>query len=317
MPVATPRPRLPRRICPGALLLLLLGLQVPAVSADTLVDVETTLGSFRLRLFDDLAPATVALFRDNVESGRYSQTMIHYADDLVFAGGVFSYSTCSQGMVPVPFTGSAPIEPTGLLNNVRTIAMVPDPTDPTRVTGQWLINLGDNESFYDPQRRPVVFGEVIEGFAIADTISTATWWVPIDPSASVPTINYNLFGVQCGLFTRDNTIQINMNLAASEPVNFFDSASQMLHAQVDTGESGILALTFRLLAETPQVVVQVQPESVQTLSEAPPGVATFSAASGQLLIPELYLNGMLVYRDLLFTLSDPEQLLFTLQSFSE
>ena len=45
-------------------------------------------------------------------------------------------------------------------------------------------------------------------------------------------------------------------------------------------------------------------------------MATFDAATGNLTIPELVVDGQVAYTNLVFQLTDSENLFFTLQSFS-
>ncbi len=304
-----------------ALLPLLFCLQSHAVQADTIVNVETNIGSFKLQLFEDKAPATVAQFLAHLEAGNYQFSMVHEVSNSYITGGLYFYESCFVGPVSVPPLATVPLETTGLTNSTRTIGLVPSISDTSRLGGQWIINLSNNESAYNPEIKPIVFGEVIEGYPVVEEIADA-WRVSMDVSLSVPTVNYdgNLV-VQCALFDRDNVIKTAMEVESadqpgSDAANVFDEATSMLNIKVDAGAEGLLAVSLMLQSTAPDVILQAQPETVSVLSETVDGISTFDAASGQLTIPELVVNGQVLYTNLVLQLTDPENLFFTLQSFS-
>jgi len=301
---------------------LLVALLLPATAfAATLVNVQTNVGNFKLRLFEGKAPATVAQFLAHLEAGNYQFSMIHEVRSDYATGGLYSYQSCFQGPVPVAALPTIPVEATGLSNSVNTIAMARDPNNSNAVGGQWVINLNNNENAYNPALEPVVFGEVIEGFAALNQISVA-WTVTMNVSLSVPTVNY--FGVNfvnCSIFTRDNVIKTAMQVEildepVTSPANVFDEASSTLNIKVDAGNQGLLALSLTLQSTDPSVIVQAQPETVVPLTAPVEGMATFDAATGNLTIPELVVNGQVAYTNLVFQLTDAESLFFTLQSFN-
>lgn len=303
------------------LLFLVLTLQLGSAYAATIVSVQTNLGNFKLELYEDLAPNTVAYFLANLEAGNYQFSMVHETTSVLVTGGLFFYNSCSEGPVPVPVIPSIPLENTGLINSTRTIGMVPNAADPTTLSSQWLINLGNNDPLYEADEKPIVFGEVVEGLATVDNIADA-WRVSMDISLSVPTVNYDGFlTVACGMFNRDNVIKTAMELESldpppSEAVNVFDEAASTLNIKVDAGAEGLLAVSLLLQTLEPQVILQAQPESVSVLSETVDGISTFDGTTGQLIIPELVVNGQVVYTNLVLLLTDADNLFFTLQSFS-
>lgn len=306
----------------GQFWLFSLCLQPLLVAADTIVNVQTNLGEFKLELFEDKAPATVANFLANLEAGNYQFSMVHEVTAVSFIGGRYFYNTCSEGATPVPALPAIPVEETALENSNGSIAMVRSPDDPNSVGGEWLINLGNNQNRYLSGEEPIVFGEVVEGIDIANRIADA-WRVAMDISPSVPTINYNgNEAVVCGFFTADNVIKVAMQVESIDPpvttmaANVFDAASSMLNIKVDAGADGLLALSMLLQSTEPEVIVQVQPETVVLLAEALEGMATFSNSTNNLTIPELVIEGEVAYTNLVFHLTDPENLFFTLLSFS-
>lgn len=298
----------------------LLGLILPAllsfsVTAGTLVKVESTIGEFTLELFDDEAPAAVAQFLANIEAGTYQFTMVHFASPTLFAGGVYFYNSCSQGPVEAPSIPTAPSPGTTRANTTGTIAMVPVTGATGTLGGQWVINLGNNDGLYSPATRPVVFGEIVAGLDIADRISTL-WRVSMNISPAVPTVNYDgIEVIQCGFFNRDNIVRARMEVLPDPvAVNSFDNATGLLNISVDAGDAGLLSLSLLLQTLTPTAIVEVQPETVSVLTEAVDGMATFNSANNELYIPELFVDGQVAYRNLIFSLTDAENLIFTLLS---
>jgi peptidyl-prolyl cis-trans isomerase A (cyclophilin A) len=303
------------------LILLIALLLSPSVFATTIVNVQTNVGNFKLRLFEDKAPATVAQFLAHLEAGNYQFSMVHEVLAEYATGGLYTYESCFQGPVPVPALPTIPVEATGLSNSRNTIAMARNLNNSNAVGGQWVINFNNNENAYDPAIEPVVFGEVIEGFTTLDQFSDA-WTVGMNVSLSVPTVNYfGILFVNCALFTRDNVIKTLMQVEIVEepvpdPANVFDEASSTLNIKVDAGTEGLLALSLTLQSTDPEVIVQAQPETVVSLSAPVEGMATFDAATGNLTIPELVVNGQVAYTNLVFQLTDSQSLFFTLQSFN-
>ena len=76
-----------------------------------------------------------------------------------------------------------------------------------------------------------------------------------------------------------------------------------------------MGLSFSIYSIEPNVVIQALAESVVILEGSVPGIASFNLAIGNLTLPELSANGEVVFRNLVFLLTDAQNLLFTLQSF--
>ncbi len=290
------------------------------VQADTIVNVQSNLGNFTLELYEDMAPNAVSHFLANIEARTYQFSMVHEVSNSHITGGLYFYESCSEGPVitpPIPF-GEA--EQSTLQNTPRTIALVRNPLNPAELSGQWVINLNDNEELYGPDA-PVVFGKVTDGFTTVENIADA-WRVSMDVSLSVPTVNYegNLV-VSCDIFNRDNVVKVAMQIESVDPpaeevVNVFNNSSNTLDIKVDASSEGLLGLSLLLQSTEPEVIVQAQPETVVSLPEAIEGMATFNAETGHLTIPELSVDGTVQYTNLVFLLTDPDNLFFTLQSFN-
>ncbi len=305
-------------ILAGKVLAILLSLTAlpSAAYAQSLVTIETALGEFKVQLYDNLAPNTVARFTSDIEAGKYHFTYLHFAANSFFVGGRYTFDSCSQGPQEVNFGTAQPAEPTGLANATGTIAMVRNSNNPAVLTGEYLVNLGNNVA-QDQDTAPIVIGEIVEGLSVADEIIDL-WRVPLDPSPAVPTLNYDgNFTVECGAFNRDNLVQVIMSVEQSAPVNNFDSAAQRIALQVDAGSVGLLALQLTVVQDAPQVVIQVVPESVAALSATVNGMATYDAASETLTIPELGVDGVVTYSNLVLKLTDANLLQFTLQSVTQ
>jgi len=308
--------------------LALVPLLATAAQAATIVSVQTVLGTYKVELYEDLAPNTVARFLSDIESGRYHFSFLHFAANTYFVGGRYVYNSCSQGPEEIDAGAPIAVEETGLANTTGTVAMVRDSSNPSILTGEYLVNLGTNTPA-SQSTAPVVIGTIIEGLAAADSVADL-WKIPMDVSPSVPTVNYNgMLAVQCGLFDRDNLIQSVLAVDSvdsgggggpvgnDDPANYYDPATGRVHVKVDAGSEGLLSLAFEIVQTEPQVVIQVIQETVATLSVSVDKIATFTPLTGTLILPELSIDNVVTYKDMFFKLSDTEQLQFTLQSFTQ
>jgi cyclophilin family peptidyl-prolyl cis-trans isomerase len=138
-------------------------------------------GGINVVLFDQNglgAPKTVQNFQNYVNSGSYSNTIIHRsAPEFVIQGGGFTVNNLTVGIVP----SNAPVENefSTQRSNVRgTIAMAKLGNDPNSATNQWFFNLNDNSSNLNNQNGGfTVFGQAISN----NDLGT------IDAIASIPT----------------------------------------------------------------------------------------------------------------------------------
>ncbi|MBQ15243.1 MAG: peptidylprolyl isomerase [Gammaproteobacteria bacterium] len=297
----------------GLFALCLLPLQS---SANSIVRVETAFGGFSLELFDNLAPDTVANFLNYVSAGRYNSTFIHESVNEFIQGGSFRYSSCAQGITSIELDPPIAQEITGLSNTHGTIAMARGLLDTDGFTSQWRINLSNNSS---SDGDSVVFGQVIgDGLNLILAINGLRN-ITMNIGISVPVINFNDSIANCNL-TGDNLVQVMMSVeflgtGTDIPANSFDESSGLLNLKVDAGETGLVSVSFSLNSTDPSVVIQALPDTVATLSESVPNMAIFDAVTGQLVIPELAVEDVVAFRDVVFVLSDADNLLFTLESF--
>lgn len=138
------------------------------------VRVETNQGSFTLQLDPVKAPKTVENFLTYLTEGFYANTLVHRSvKNFVVQGGGFDAASFNQKTTRAPITNEAN---NGLSNIRGTIAMART-NDPNSATSQFFINVGDNRGVLDygspapNQAGYAVFGKVVDGMAVVDTIN--------------------------------------------------------------------------------------------------------------------------------------------------
>lgn len=156
----------------------------------TTVTVETPLGSFNVRLYDDIAPDTVANFLNYVNDGDYDGTFIHRSiPGFVIQGGGFFF----DGEEAQAIETDPPIANEFSESNVRgTIAMAKRADDPDSATSQWFINLVNNPDLDTQNGGFTVFGEVIgDGMQVVDAIAALQRFNFGPPFDSLPLIDFD------------------------------------------------------------------------------------------------------------------------------
>jgi len=151
--------------------LLVLLLALPQAATATIVEVETDLGTVEINLYDNATPATVTNFLNYVNSGDFSDSIVHRSiPGFVIQGGGFITDINAQvsDIMTNPAVTNEPV-----YSNVRgTIAMAKLGNDPNSATSQWFINLANNAANLDAQNGGfTVFGEVTEGMDVVDSIA--------------------------------------------------------------------------------------------------------------------------------------------------
>ena len=161
-----------------------------SASASLMGDVvrfETSLGDFRVQLFEEVAPKTVANFVNYVSDGDYENSIVHRSiPGFVIQGGGFD-----SGLSDIP-TDDPVVNEFSLSNLRGTIAMAKLGGDPNSATSQWFINLADNE-FLDSQNSGfTVFGEVFaEDLSVIDAIAGVETYGLGGPFRDIPLVNYS------------------------------------------------------------------------------------------------------------------------------
>jgi peptidyl-prolyl cis-trans isomerase A (cyclophilin A) len=298
-------------------ILMLLFIQTNVVAAPFL-NMKTSVGDFTIELFEQAAPGTVNNFLKYVNSGRYQNTVIHRSvPDFIIQGGWLKYNDVSQSLDIIRLDEA--IENEYKTSNLRgTIAMAKIGSDPNSATSQWFINLSDNSANLDRQNGGfTVFGRVVgEGMRVVDQIGkfpTYTLGTDFGQLQNFPLVDLST------QLTPSNLITIS----AIESVpdikwpNYYDEESKELRVKVDLGGSGLYSLAFSILESQQEVTLKVELNSIQSLENKEPKMASFNAARGLLFLPELYSGDYLAFRDVELILTDPVRLLFSLGSFDE
>lgn len=306
--------RLPARqtLITLALTFCLLIFPLESAKANTIVRVTTPVGDFSIELFDDIAPGTVNNFLNYVNAGRYDGTVIHRSEPgFVIQGGWLTFDESANQFFAIA-TDPA-IDNEFNFSNLRgTVAMAKLPQDPDSATSQWFVNLADN-SFLDNQNGGfTVFGRVLDdGMEVVDAIAELPTALLVSGSP-FPTIDLTGSTV-----TNANLVSVEMSVlnALTQAANAFDESTGLLNVKLDAGALGLAALSFEITATEPQLVIQALLSSVEVLNDTVENMATFDEVDGRLVLPELVVNGAVAFRNVVFLLSDAEQLLFTLQSF--
>lgn len=136
-----------------------------------MIQLTTSKGTIKIRLFADKAPETAKNFENYVKSGFYDGTIFHRViPGFMVQGGGFDTSF-DQKATEAPIKNEAD---NGLGNKRGTLAMARTP-DPHSASAQFFINVADNTflNHTAPTSQGwgyCVFGEVVEGMDIVDAI---------------------------------------------------------------------------------------------------------------------------------------------------
>ena len=172
---------------------LLLGLSALSAGARaTVVEFQTSLGDFKVNLFDQHTPKTVNNFLDYVNSAAYKSSVVHRsAPGFVIQGGGFGY----DGQWPLTVIDqAAAVDNEPRLSNVRgTLAMAKLNGDPDSATNQWFVNLADNSANLDRQNGGfTVFGQVMDdGMTVVDQMAALPRFAQPGGFTAMPLANYS------------------------------------------------------------------------------------------------------------------------------
>jgi peptidyl-prolyl cis-trans isomerase A (cyclophilin A) len=138
----------------------------------TIVEFQTSQGSFQVNLFDQSTPQTVSNFLTYVDTAHYTDSVVHRAvSDFIVQGGGYAF----EGAWPLTaLTPNDAVANEAVYSNIRgTIAMAKKGGDINSATNQWFFNLNDNSDNLDRQNGGfTVFGQVIgDGMQIIDKIA--------------------------------------------------------------------------------------------------------------------------------------------------
>jgi peptidyl-prolyl cis-trans isomerase A (cyclophilin A) len=291
----------------------LFAISVSSVHAQTQVKVTTNLGEFSLELFDTAAPGTVSNFLDYVTSGRFKDSVVHRSvPNFVIQGGQYFIPAGTTNLNQIQIDGTIANEFNQ--SNLRgTIAMAKVAGNPDSATSQWFINVANNTFLDSDNGGFTVFGRVLgDGMQVVDAINQLQRVRLSAAITEMPVVNFT------GALLRENLVLADMEVVSVETppaLNRFDDSSNQLILNVDAGSAGIFQIAFSVETQDPQVIVRALPTSLSPKATVEAGFSTFNEATGQLTIPELEVSGQVAYRNLILSLTDSAQLLFTLQSF--
>ena len=138
--------------------------------ANSIVVMHTSLGSFKIEVFEDKSPITAQNFLGYVKDGFFDNTIFHRViPRFMIQGGGFE-----SGMKQKKTKAAIKNESSNGLSNQRgTLAMARTPK-PDSATSQFFINVATNAFLDKAKARDkvgyCVFGKVIEGMDVVDKI---------------------------------------------------------------------------------------------------------------------------------------------------
>ncbi|WP_416306488.1 peptidylprolyl isomerase [Neptunicella sp. SCSIO 80796] len=180
-------------------------------SSATVVEVQTSMGSFQVNLFDNATPKTVENFLAYVNSGEYFHTVVHRSmPDFVVQSGGFKFED-DFPITEVVTSAAVANEPE--LSNVRgTLAMAKLGGKPNSATSQWFVNLDDNSANLDVQNGGfTVFGQVLgDGMDVVDAIAALPRFNLGDAFDNMPLRDFTEEDADNGVaLTEQNLVMIN------------------------------------------------------------------------------------------------------------
>jgi len=150
----------------------LLLLSTTSLAYATIVEFQTSQGSFQVNLFDQTTPKTVDNFLQYIDEQHYTNSVIHrVSPGFVVQGGGFTF----EGAWPLTrIDTNAAVVNEPIYSNVKgTIAMAKVGGNPNSATDQWFFNLANNAGNLDLQNGGfTVFGQVIgDGMTVVEQIA--------------------------------------------------------------------------------------------------------------------------------------------------
>ena len=135
--------------------------------------IKTSVGEIHLELDREKAPVTVDNFVAIAESGYYTDTIFHRVINGFMIQGGGMDSNMSEKTTQSPIQNEAT---NGLKNDCYTIAMART-NEVHSATSQFFINVANNDFLNFSSETPqgfgyCVFGKVVEGESVVDTIKT-------------------------------------------------------------------------------------------------------------------------------------------------
>lgn len=298
------------------LMLLILLCLTSAAQAGTIVRVSTSMGDYSIELLDSTAPLTVQNFLNYVARNDYNGTYLHrVVRNFVVQSGGYSFQPY---VGPIDIPKDPPVVNEFNVSNTRgTVAMAKFEGDPDSATSEWFVNLGDNSSLDSTNGGFTVFGVVLgEGMAILDAIDALP---TLELGAKAPSTPYitEFYESPTG-FVYQN---VEVVQRFSSAPHLFENASGLLITSIDVNNGAeLISMNFQAVPSATQVIIQANVKSVIPRRNTFDGIATYSATDNRLRIPalEINLNGVIsVVNNVVFVLSNPDLLQFTLESYGQ
>jgi len=143
----------------------------PNLTGSLVYVIETPLGDIPVQLYPNMAPQTVANFRNYADSGDWDGSLVHRSvPGFVIQGG--GYREVGGAYQTIPTDPPIPNEPC-LTNTTGTIAMARLGGQPNSATSQWFINLANNTTLNSTDGVGfTAFGRVIgNGMSVVQNIA--------------------------------------------------------------------------------------------------------------------------------------------------
>jgi len=281
--------------------------------ANPVACLSTNMGNFCMELFERKTPKTVANFLIYVDSGAYNQSIFHRSvPDFVVQGGGFTVADSATGAKLSAVETIDPVENEFGISNTRgTVAMAKLGNDPNSATSQWFANLVDNSGNLDFQNGGfTVFAKILfDGMSVFDAIAALQRVNFGGALSSTPTVNYE-DTTKTPLV--ENFVVIN-SVEIHDVTGVFDGGA--VSFAVETGDNRFFDVRLNLVSAASEMVFELVPGSVESLSEAPANKAIFSGQDGLLTIPSVIINETRIVNNVVLSLTDPEIFQFTLVSF--
>jgi len=288
------------------------------------VCMETNVGEFCMELLPESAPGTVANFLDYVQSGDYTNSMIHRSEpNFVIQGGGFVLTQTSLDQVPV----RAPIANEYNQPNLRgTVAMARVGSNANSATSQWFINLRDNTTLDTrPEGGFTVFARIIKGMDVVDGIAALTRFNIVDwgsafantPSTASTVAEFaipdSLIRVVHAYETDRNPLLQSYQCSLASPndtLTEFCGSSVMFPVLVD----GVLyEATMNYVPGRDGLVFAVDRSKLHVIADTGQARATFNA--GVLTIPSVR-NGPRAFDGVQLNLTSSDPLEFTVTTYT-
>jgi peptidyl-prolyl cis-trans isomerase B (cyclophilin B) len=147
------------------------GEEASVAQTNPTVVMETSLGTIKIELWADKAPATVENFLRYADEGYYDGTIFHRViSNFMIQGGGFA-SDMSQKRAGKPIRNEARAD----LKNVRGALAMARTSDIHSATAQFFISVTDNKFLDHRDETPggfgyAAFGKVVEGMDVVDEI---------------------------------------------------------------------------------------------------------------------------------------------------